>query len=363
MSLRNDHEGTVITVVGEIDPEDLGITQPHEHLLSDLSVYFGEPAENSQRSIAYQPVSWDNIRWVKYHIRHNLDAAKQLDEKVALEELMLFKTHGGESIVDQTSIGLGRDPRALARISRIAGVNIIMGTGHYVTSPNDTVMDSRTADDLAEEIITDVKIGVGGSTPFATGIRAGIIGEVGCSSPLRDNERKALIAAALAQQETGLSISVHPGRNENAPLESVEVLRQARANLERVIICHMDRCGYLLETRLKLLDAGCYIEYDLFGTEGWYPADACLADGRLPEMPNDVGRLKQISELIEKGYLDKILMSHDICYKIMQARWGGPGYAHIIENVVPIMPIYGYTPEQIHALTVENPKSVLTINK
>ena len=158
-----------------------------------------------------------------------------------------------------------------------------------------------------------------------------------------------------------MAINIHPSRNENGPLEVIDVLREAGAQLSKVVISHMDRCGYLLETRLKILESGCSVEYDVFGKEGYYPAEAALADGHLPDMPNDVGRLKQISELIDLGYIRQILMSQDTCMKIDLTRWGGPGYAHILENVIPLMRVYGYTEEQIRTLTVENPRVMLTI--
>ena len=78
-------------------------------------------------------------------------------------------------------------------------------------------------------------------------------------------------------------------------------------------------------------------------------------------MPNDVGRIKEIAELIKMGYLSQILISQDTCLKVKLTCWGGHGYAHIIENVIPLMRIYGYTEEQIQTLTIDNPKNMLTI--
>jgi len=36
-----------------------------------------------------------------------------------------------------------------------------------------------------------------------TGVRCGVIGEIGCSWPLTSTEKRALEAAALAQKQTG----------------------------------------------------------------------------------------------------------------------------------------------------------------
>lgn len=354
--MRDKLSGKAQTVLGTISADELGITLPHEHLIADLSSDFLDPPAASDRFLARQPVSLENLRWVRYNSRYSIDNQKLLDEQLAIKELMLFMIAGGKTVVELTSIGLGRDPMALARISRSTGVNVIMGAGYFEADSLDPEVKEKTEEELAEKIVSDITKGVGG-----TGIRAGIIGEVGCTWPLKDIERKSLRAAAHAQKRTNVGINVHPNRNERGPIEAIEVLRDAGAQLNRVVISHMDRCGYLLETRLKILEAGCYVEYDSFGTEGYYPAEAALADDHLPNQPNDVGRIKEIAELIDLGYLRQILISQDTCQKVMLACWGGHGYAHILDNVIPLMRVYGYTDEQIRALTVDNPKNMLTI--
>ena len=67
-------------------------------------------------------------------------------------------------------------------------------------------------------------------------ISSGVIGEIGCSFPLTKNEKKSLKASAIAQEKTGASIIIHPGRNENSPFEIIEFLKKVDANIERVII-------------------------------------------------------------------------------------------------------------------------------
>lgn len=348
--------GKVQTVLGPIDAEELGVTLPHEHLIIDSYCDFADPPTANDRLLASQPVSWENLRWVRYRTRYSIDNQRLLDEQTAIEELMLFKEAGGKTLVELTSTGIGRDPIPVARISRATGINVIMGSGYYIADSLDTEAEGKTEEQIANEIVSDIRVGVGMS-----GICSGIIGEVGCSWPLRNIERKSLHAAAYAQQQTGVAINVHPNRNESGPLEAIEVLREAGAQLDKVVISHMDRCGYLIETRLKILDAGCYVEYDAFGTEGYYPAEAALADEHLPDILNDVGRIREIADLMDRGYLKQILISQDTCQKIMLARWAGHGYSHILENVLPFMRFYGYTEEQIHTLTIENPKNMLTI--
>ncbi|MFC2008827.1 phosphotriesterase [Chloroflexota bacterium] len=352
--------GKVQTVLGLIEPEKLGITLPHEHFLVDQTlggVFFVEPERLSERALAYQPVSLENLTWVRYHTKDSLDNQTLNDIDTAVKEATLFKLEGGCSIVDQTNKGLGRDPQALARISRATGLNIIMGSGYYADSPktHDTVA-AMSEEAMAEEIVADF---IGGAE--GTGIRAGIIGELGCSWPLKPNEAKGLRAGALAQQALGAGMNIHPGRNDRAPLEIVEILGSSGVDLRRVVMSHMDRCGYSIETRLELLRAGCFIEYDLFGFEGYYPARVALAEGKLPDCPNDLGRVKETIDLIERGYVDQVLMSHDIGMKVMLTRYGGWGYAHLLPEVVPLMHVYGVSDDHISTMMVDNSRRLLTI--
>jgi len=77
-------------------------------------------------------------------------------------------------------------------------------------------------------------------------------------------------------------------------------------------------------------------------------------------LPSDGDRIKAIKEQIRRGNIDRILVSHDICFKILLTKWGGFGYAHIIKNIVPRMQKAGISDEDINKITVENPKRFLS---
>ena len=109
----------------------------------------------------------------------------QDDAVLATREAARFKATGSGTIVDVTSIGIDRNPKALAEISRAAGVNVVIGAGYYVGPAHPGDFSSRTLDSITEEIVRDVQVGVGDA-----GVRSGIIGEVGCSWPRTDNEKK-----------------------------------------------------------------------------------------------------------------------------------------------------------------------------
>jgi phosphotriesterase-related protein len=336
-----------------IEGENLGATLIHEHLFIDGKCLFTEPEGASERALAYEPVDWHNLSWLRYHPYENLDNMRLLDEQEAIDEAALFKKAGGGTIVDVTITGIGRDPKGIARVSRATGLNVVMGSGYYTASSLGVEMAAKTEEEISAEIINDITVGVGG-----TGIRAGLIGEIGCSWPLHDYERKTLKAAAVAQQKTGACLSVHPGRNRKAPFDVVDILEQAGADLSRVIICHIDARIRDHEGRTQMLQKGCVLEYDLWGWEGHFPS-YWTADDYM-DLPNDTQRIHEIRQHIEEGYLDQIVMSHDICAKTRRARYGGWGYAHILNYVVPMMRQRDITQEQIDAIIMANPRRLLT---
>jgi phosphotriesterase-related protein len=338
--------GHVQTVLGPVAGDAIGVTLPHEHLFIDFKVMFVEPAEASDKGLAYQPVSLENLGWVRHNFNSNLDNLRLLDEQTAEDEIKLFRRAGGQTVVDPTNWSLSRDPQALARIARATGLNIVMGSGYYVSAAHPPDMDRQTVDQIARHLIADLTVGAGD-----TGIRAGLIGEIGCSWPFTDNEKKVVRAAVIAQRETGAPLMVHPGRNERAPMEIVDLVQREGGDTHRTIMCHVDRTIADEKHLFDLADTGIYVEYDLFGLENsWYPYNPAF------DMPNDAGRMAQILKLIGRGHLDQVLMSHDIAYKCSLVKYGGFGYHHLLTRVVPRLRRKGVDESGIRRLLVDNPQ-------
>lgn len=340
------------TVLGPVRGEHLGLTLPHEHLVLNGSAIFAEPAVSSDRGMARAPLGWSTLSWLRYHPYESIDNVMMLDEAEAEAELALFRNAGGGTLVDVTVSGIGRDPEALVRLSRATGVNIVMGTGLYVEPSLPSIYRDMTVEQMAAMFVSDLRLGVG-----QTGIRAGIIGEIGCNWPIAPTELKAVRAAALAHRETGASISVHPGRNREAPFHLVQVLREMGADLTRVIFCHTDARLRRSEDRLWLAEQGCVLEYDLWGWEGHFPSYWTSDD--YMDLPNDTDRIKELRALIDKGHIERLVMSHDICVRSRRVRWGGWGYVHIPEYVVPMMRLRGFSGQEVRQLTIENPRRLL----
>jgi len=341
----------VQTVLGLIDGDELGLTLPHEHLLLDLSVRFKLIEESvTAKIMAQKPVSLDMTGWLRFHLFENRDNLMLDNEELATKEISLFKRAGGKSVVDVTNWGIGQDPHALARISRTTGLHIIMGTGYYtLDSGCAEILKEKSEDEIFDDIIKDIMVGT-------DGICAGIIGEIGADSwPLDDIEIKSLRASTRAQRATGAALTIHPGRFEESPLQILKIVEKAGADMSRVIMEHIDRTAYSFDSMVAMAKTGCYLEFDCFSMEGYYPRRYGVFD-----IPNDAARVNYIIRLIDLGYLNQILISTDTAMKARLVAYGGPGYAHIPDNVIPWMRAKGMSEEVIRTITVENPKRMLT---
>jgi phosphotriesterase-related protein len=358
-------QGKVQTVLGPIEQDQLGITLCHEHLFIDMAPFF-LPLADEQEARAQQPITLENLSWIRSHRMSNLFNLQPFEEELAIEEVLHFKKAGGRTIVEVTPNNMGRAPEKLSNLAKASGLNIIMGTAYYretqlVSQPGwggnfrakrmagypDMALVSEN--EIAEEFIRDITVGVAD-----TGIRAGVIGEIGCSWPLTENERKVLRAAAFAQRKSGALLTVHPGFYEESPLEIIAVLTEAGADLKRVVMSHMSIAVGTQATRIKLAETGCYLEWDLFGWDSIFPPQPTPID-----IPSDQGRIRQIIQMIEEGYVNQVLISQDICARIRLARYGGTGYAHILDNIVPIMIRKGISESNIEIIMVKNPQRAL----
>ena len=342
----------VLTVLGPIEPARVGIALTHEHLLIDFTTVLTEPSVASERKLMDEPVLLENLWWVRYNWTSSKDNLQLLDEDVAVAEAGDYFASGGATMVDVTSIGIGRDPQALVRISRKTGLNVIMGSGFYVDKTHSDELRASSVEQIADMIITDVEIGAGNS-----GVRAGIIGEIGCSWPWTDSEKKVLEAAVAAQRTTGAPLLIHPGRDESAPMEILNSVVKFGGDLRRTVMGHIERTVYDRAVLKEIAETGVYLNFDLFGhDESHYP----LAPDS--NMPADHERIEQIEYLIGEGRCSQLLLAHDVCSKHRLKRYGGHGYDHILTRVVPRMRARGMTEEDIRMMLVDNPTRMLTFN-
>jgi phosphotriesterase-related protein len=341
----------VVTVLGEVGADALGVTLPHEHLLLDLRNQYAEPNDPERRRLGLRPVCPETVETVRrdpYALRDNL----LLDDvDCAVAEVERFRDAGGRTIVECTSRGLGPRPADLATISRRTGVHAVAGCGYYTQDTHPSDMAGRSVEQIADEMVRDLTEGIDGS-----GVRAGLMGELGTSRAILPQEMKVLRAAARAFRQVPRAIHIHTYPWGKEGKTAARVLIDDGVDPGRIVICHIDVTfdpAYLRE----LLALGVFIEFDDFGKE--FEPDAPeggFAGGRFA---TDDERVQVVRECIEWGYGSRLLVTNDICLKCMLHAYGGAGYTHILDDVVPLMRAAGIAQADIDRLLVENPRRVL----
>lgn len=298
--------GRVMTVLGEVAPDELGITLSHDHILVD---------------------GWG--------LRQLYEAILD-DEQIALAELVRYREAGGRTICDPTNNGLGRDPEALARLSRASGVNIVMGAGWYreIVYP-ESITTTSTAE-LAAQLVREITDGVG-----ETGIRPGFIGEIGTErGHITPHAERVFRAAGRAHAETGIPILTHTTHWGELALEQLDLLAEEGVDPEAVIVSHLgDRKG--VEHMLPIAERGAWINID----------NLAFIDGYAPL----AFRIDNIVEMCRRGLADRVMLSNDICELGQLAAYGGVGYDNVITNVVPLLREQGVSDADIEQMTVTNP--------
>ena len=188
-----------------------------------------------------------------------------------------------------------------------------------------------------------------------TSIKCGVIGEVGCSWPLAPEEKKSLQAAAAAQAQTGAPLIIHPGRNQESPVEIVRILQEGGADIKKTVMSHLDRTIQDDSKLLELAKTGIYLEYDFFGIELSYYQPNPAVDNI-----TDAQRIQKIKLLASEGHEDQVVIAHDIHTRHRLVKYGGHGYAHIQVNAVPKMLERGISQSVIDKIQIGNPQAWLT---
>ncbi len=346
LSEAHVRSGKVMTVAGAIPASALGITLMHEHILNDCRCWWHAPKTPERQYLSDSFVCIEilsELRQDPFVNKHNITLD---DEPLAITELKDFAAHGGHTVVEPTCQGIGRDPRALKRISQASGLNIIMGAGYYLGSSHPAKVAGMTIDQIADEIVQEATAGVDG-----TDIKVGLIGEIGVSSDFTDQEEKSLRAAARAQARTGLPLMVHLPGWSRLGHKVLDIAAVEGAELRHTVLCHMNPSHDDLAYQGELASRGAFLEYDMIGMDFFY------ADQQV-QCPSDEEVARAIVKLVEQGHIDRILLSHDVFLKMMLTRYGGNGYAYILKHFLPRLKRHGLTDQQLDILMRDNPRSV-----
>ncbi|MDL2405806.1 phosphotriesterase-related protein [Rhizobium calliandrae] len=340
--------GTAMTVLGPVPIDGLGITLMHEHILLDGARTWKCPCHPDDRLIAEQKVNIEIVGELRMNPYMNRDNVSLDDSDLALTELKKFQALGGHTVIEATNIGIGRDPEKLARISRMSGMKIIMGTGFYLEHTHPEWLKEMDVDDITEFIINDV-----GGSAVQPDIMAGIIGEVGVSKDFTSEELKSLRASARASRITGLPLSIHLPGWERLAHKVLDVAEEEGADLRHTILCHMNPSHNDLAYQKSLAERGAFLEYDMIGMDYYY-ADQDA------QSPSDEENARALRALIDMGFVDRLLLSQDVFLKIMLTRYGGFGYGYILKHFVPRLRRHGVEQAAIDQMLTDNPKSVFS---
>jgi phosphotriesterase-related protein len=301
------------TVLGPIEPAHLGVTLMHEHTLVDAWEWGGRLGYDS-----------------------TVD-----DEELLVEELACYRDAGGSALVDVTPIGLRRDPSGMRRLAQATGLHIIMGCGWYRERVYPAYIHELSTNALADMLVKELEEGVEG------GIRPGIIGEIGTERfHVTPAEEKVFRAAARAQRETGATVTTHTTHFGDLAHEQMDILMEEGVPPERIVIGHLgERRG--VKGELAVAERGVYVEIDHVGR--------AASAGTQPEWR----RARNVAELVQAGYLERVLISMDICANSLLHWNGGHGFDYLLTTFVPLLREEGLTGDQIRTILVDNPIRVL----
>jgi phosphotriesterase-related protein len=285
---------TVNTVLGPINTADLGFTLMHEHIVSGTGGLYAEYPE--------------------------LFGSRAMEHIISA--LIKAKEGGIDTIVDASTFDLGRDIHVLAEASRRSGINIICATGWWTDIPHD--FSNVSSSQLASLFVRDIEKGIAG-----TGVRAGIIKAASDKDGVTPEQKTILQGVARAHLETGAPIMLHSYAPGQVGRQQLSVLKAEGVKLDRVKLDHSNDTADT-EYLMWVLDQGTYLGMDR------YPGPKSVS-------VSTQGRNKVLKVLIDAGYADRLLLSHD---------W-------ILTPIAGDTPLYPFMAE----IRLENPYDLLFIKK
>ncbi|KQT85423.1 phosphotriesterase [Aurantimonas sp. Leaf443] len=340
--------GHAMTVLGPVPVAEMGVTLMHEHIFLDGEKSWSCPCHPAERAIAEAPVHMGIIGELRMNPYLNRDNVSLTDGDLALSELKIFQALGGHTVVDPTNIGIGRDPEKLARIARMSGLKIVMGSGFYLEHTHPDWLKAMDVDAVTEFLVHDV-----GGLAQKPEILPGIIGEVGVSKDFTQEERKSLRASARASALTGVPLSIHLPGWERLAHDVLDIVEGEGAALAHTVLCHMNPSHDDLPYQESLARRGVFLEYDMIGMDYYY-ADADS------QSPSDEENARAIRALVDRGFAGQLLLSQDVFLKMMLTRYGGFGYGYILRHFVPRLLRHGVERAVIDRMMVDNPRAVFS---
>jgi 5-phospho-D-xylono-1,4-lactonase len=285
-------EAMIVTVLGPIAPEQLGVTDAHDHLFLRSPALPGQEFDDAGR---------------------------------AIEEVGAAKRGGLQAIVEVTPIGLGRRPAGMRAVSESTGVHVVAATGYHRDAhyPQNHWVREASLELLAQRILIDLTEGMHPEDWLTEApldpARAGVIKAGASYQHISHLEERRLVAAAMGHRETGAAILVHTEIGTCAH-QIVDLLAREGVRPNRIILAHLDR-NPDLELHVEVAARGVLLEYDTLGRIKYRP------DSQLLDL---------IVGMVEAGHTDRLLLGLDLGQRdYFRAYGGGPGLTYLMDAFVP----------------------------
>lgn len=286
----------------------------------------------------------DGITYMHEHTTIDLSRLKKIDDTnlncfdETVSEFKKLYTKGVRNIVDVTNMDMRRNPKYVQEVAELSGINIVQATGFYQDKFLPEFVTDASIDELTTFMVKEIETGIAD-----TSIKAQIIGEIGTSKDMMtERERKVFTASVLAQKQTGVPITTHTTLGTYGH-EQVAFFKEHGANLEKIVIGHVDLTGNA-DYILKMLDQGVYVEFDTVGKENYQP---------------DLLRVDMLKEIEKRGYEDKVFLSMDITRKSNLEYKGGIGYSYLLDKFVPLALEHGVSEKFIQKMLRSNPQNFM----
>jgi phosphotriesterase-related protein len=313
------------TVLGDIAPSELGVTQTHEHLYCDQRLH----------------LNTDNFP---------SDASSMVlrDPDLVVAALGDFRQAGGRAIAEMSVTGLARDVAVLRDISDRAGIHVVATSGFYTEESLPDFARSASVTELTDFLLKELTEGADG-----TDIRPGLL-KSGVGRPVIEGaEKRCAQAVARAQKITGVAITTHTSGSRrfeipggNLGMQHLDLFEEEGVDPSRVIIGHTDENADIRHL-VALAKRGAYIQFDVIGKLHW------LLDST---------RVELLARLADHDCGDRVLLSTDRCRESELKVKGGAGYDYLLRNFLPRLHDAGFDPAFIDRMMVQNPAAALAMD-
>jgi len=359
-------EKKIMTVLGPIEPSELGFTSMHEHIMFQGAVLArrlrAQIPKNNLPIHEDDKVSLENVGLLLKNSIMAWDALVQDDEEVMVGEVQDFKDSGGNAILEVSVPGIQLATAPIKRISERTGVHVVIATGFYTWDSWPEQYLNLSVAAYREHMLHEIKYGV-----QETDIKPGHL-KIALND-LNHMEENTLRAAAQVANETGISLTIHPCKKPGGGrLRVLRILQEEGVDLTRVVMAHTSveeaPASYRelifypqlyrvnTDEAKRMLETGVNISVE-FGNPLGFEMMGRFETG-------DFGRMAGLYELIEQGYCQQIVLGNDVCGRTMLRRGGALGYLRLTTFVIPTLRNEaGVSDYAIRQMMIENPARIL----